>query len=398
MTENMIELRPNRGIPRSVLLMMSIVAGLTVANLYYNQPLLEEMKASLHATSVEANFITVITQIGYALGLLFVVPMADMYSRRKILFICMSIGATMSLIIALSPGIIWVWGASIVLGACSVVPQIFVPMAGRFSKPENKARNMGYVLSGLLSGILAARVISGFLGDWFGWRMMFGLATFIMLMCLIITLRMVPRMASSFEGNYRQLMHTVASIFLSHPRIRINSLRAAFAFGSMMSVWSCLAFHLADRPFYAGSDQVGILGLCGIVGAMCASGVGKYIPRFGVLKISLFGNLLQFVAWTCAYVWGESYVGLIAAIILVDIGVQCQQLSNQSDCLAEVPEATNRANTIFMTSLFAGGSLGTFCAGWGWETAGWVGVVCVGLSFAASSLLVSVYDAWRRKR
>ena len=171
----MIKLKENEGIPRNILLMMSIVSGLTVANLYYNQPLLEEMRASLRINEVEANFITVITQIGYALGLLLIVPMADKCSRRKIVTTCMTIAMLMALVIALASNVWLVWGASIIIGACSVVPQIFVPMAGQFSRPEHKSRNMGFVLSGLLTGILAARVIGGYLGGWLGWRLMFGL-------------------------------------------------------------------------------------------------------------------------------------------------------------------------------------------------------------------------------
>ena len=156
----MIKLKENEGIPRNILLMMSIVSGLTVANLYYNQPLLEEMRASLRINEVEANFITVITQIGYALGLLLIVPMADKCSRRKIVTTCMTIAMLMALVIALASNVWLVWGASIIIGACSVVPQIFVPMAGLFSRPEHKSRNMGFVLSGLLTGVLAARRVT----------------------------------------------------------------------------------------------------------------------------------------------------------------------------------------------------------------------------------------------
>lgn len=386
----MIKLKENEGIPTRILWMMSIVGGLTVANLYYNQPLLEEIRVSLQINEVEANLITVITQIGYALGLLLIVPMADKCSRRKIVISCMTIAMFMASVIALASNVWMVWGASIILGACSVVPQIFVPMAGLFSRPEQKSRNMGFVLSGLLTGVLAARVIGGYLGGWLGWRLMFGLVAFVMLLSLLVSLRMMPVMRSSFRGSYRSLIATVGKIYVAHPRMRSYSFRAAFSFGSMMSIWSCMAFHLADAPFHAGSDMVGMLGLCGVAGAMAASGVGRYIPRYGIGRISCLGHLLQITAWLVAYFLGNSYFGLILAIMLVDIGAQCLQLSNQSGCLKEVPDATNRANTIFMTTLFAGGSLGTFCAGVAWESLGWLGVCAIGMAFA----LCSVVTTW----
>ena len=136
--------------------------------------------------------------------------------------------------------------------------------------------------------------------------------------------------------------------------------------------------------------MVGMLGLCGIMGAVAASGVGKLVPRFGIRKFNLFGAGMQIIAWAIALLFGDTYAGLIAAIILVDIGLQCQQLSNQSGCLQEIPQAANRANTIFMTTYFIGGSLGTFCAGYVWTQADWLGVCIVGISFAFISLMISL--------
>jgi len=386
----MIELKENGGIPRHVLLMMAIIAGFTVANCYYNQPLLELIRHDLGITEQHANLITVITQIGYALGLFFLIPTGDIYSRRRMIIINMSIAAISAVAIAFAQNVWLIWGASLVLGACSVIPQFFIPIAGQFSIPKNKSRNMGFVLSGLLTGILASRMVSGYIGEWLGWREMFIIAAILMVICMVLTLIMLPEMKKNFVGNYRGLMVTVAEIFVFHPTIRLYSVRAAFGFGSMMAIWSCLAFHLAQPPFLAGSEMVGTLGACGIAGAVAASGLGKLVPRIGIRNFSLFGAILQMVAWAFAIVMGYTYIGLIIAIILVDIGLQCQQLSNQSGCIQEIPEAANRANTVFMTTYFIGGSLGTFFAGFAWGALGWVGVCIVGITFALVSLTITV--------
>lgn len=388
-----MNLAPNQGIPRHIILLMAIMAGLTVANLYYNQPLLEMIRYDLQTTSSLANLIAVITQAGYALGLLFIVPTGDLFSRRKIIVVCMVIAALMTTTIGLTDNIYIIWGASLLMGACSIVPQLFIPMAGQFSKPEDKARNMGYVLSGLLVGILAARVVSGMIGEWFGWRMMYYIAGIVMITCLALTLRLMPQMQHNFSGTYAGLMKSVVRIFVDHPRIRLNSIRAAFGFGSMLAFWACLAFHFADEPFHSGSDAVGLLGVCGVAGALVASGIGKYIPRYGVRRFSIMGASVQIAAWLIAWYLGETYTGLILAVILLDIGLQCQQLSNQSACIQAVPEASNRANTIFMTTYFIGGSFGTFLAGQGWHVAGWQGVCMIGFTFAMISLCISMlYD------
>lgn len=385
-----MNLSPNQGIPRHIILLMAMMAGLTVANLYYNQPLLEMIRCDLQTTSSLANLIAVITQVGYALGLLFIVPTGDLFSRRKIIVVCMVIAALMTTTIGLSDNIYIIWAASLLMGVCSIVPQLFIPIAGQFSRPENKARNMGYVLSGLLIGILAARVVSGMIGEWFGWRMMYYIAGVVMIMCLALTLWLMPQMQQNFIGSYIGLMRSVGRIFLDHPRIRINSLRAAFGFGSTLSFWACLAFHLAGEPFHSGSDAVGYLGLCGVASAIVASGIGKYIPRYGTKRFCIIGSVCQIAAWIVAYALGFTYIGLIVSLILVDSGLQCLQLSNQSACIQEVPEASNRANTIFMTTYFIGGSLGTFLAGQGWYLAGWQGVCLVGFTFAVISLSISL--------
>ncbi len=139
----MIQLKENRGIPRSILLMMAIIAGLTVANCYYNQPLLELIRHDLGITEQSANLITVITQIGYALGLFFLIPLGDMFSRKKLILANMTIAAVMAIVMAVAQNVWMLWGASLLIGACSVIPQFFIPIAGQFSEPKNKSRNMG---------------------------------------------------------------------------------------------------------------------------------------------------------------------------------------------------------------------------------------------------------------
>lgn len=386
----MKQLKENKGIERNLLLTMAVIAGLTVANCYYNQPLLEMIRHDMGVSQHEANLITVVTQIGYALGLCFLIPMGDLYSRRRIIVINMSVAAVMAVFIAFSQRVWIVWGASLLLGACSVIPQFFIPIAGQYSEKKNKGRNMGIVLSGLLTGILASRVVSGYVGEWLGWREMFIIAALIMIVCLILTLKIMPQIDSNYVGTYRGLMKSVFHIVASNARIRLYAIRAAFSFGSMMAIWSCLAFRLAQAPFFSGSEMVGTLGMCGIAGALAASGLGKLVNQWGIRKLSLYGACLQLVAWTTAYLFGDTYMGLIVAIILVDIGLQCLQLSNQSGCIQEMPEASNRANTIFMTTYFIGGSFGTYCAGLAWTHEGWMGVCAVGAVLAAISLSITI--------
>lgn len=388
----MKQLKENEGIERSLLLAMAIIAGLTVANCYYNQPLLEMIRHDMGVSQHEANLITVVTQIGYALGLCFLIPMGDLYSRRRIIVANMTVAAIMAIIIAVAHKVWIVWGASLLLGACSVIPQFFIPIAGQYSEEKHKSRNMGIVLSGLLTGILASRVVSGFVGEWLGWREMFFIAALVMILCMFLTLKIMPQIKSNYVGTYKGLMVSVFNIVMNNGRIRLYAVRAAFSFGSMMAIWSCLAFRLAQAPFFSGSEMVGKLGMCGIAGALAASGVGKLVNQWGIRKMSIYGACLQLVAWSVAYLFGDTFMGLVVAIILVDVGLQCLQLSNQSGCIQEIPQASNRANTIFMTTYFIGGSFGTDCAGLAWTHEGWMGVCAVGAILATISLCITCFN------
>lgn len=383
-------LKENGGLPASILWTLAIVAGISVANLYYNQPLLNMIRQELDVSEFKTNLISMVTQIGYALGLLFIVPLGDLFQRKHIILTNFSILILSLLIIAIAPNIQIILVASLFTGICSMIPQIFIPIASQFSRPENKGRNVGIVVSGLLTGILASRVISGFVGELFGWREMYYIAAGLMLVCAIWVLKVLPDMRPNFKGKYSDLMKSLFSLLREYPELRIYSIRAALAFGSFLAMWSCLAFKMGSAPFYAGSNVIGMLGLCGIAGALSASIVGKYVKQVGVRRFNFIGCGLILTAWLLLWLAGNSYIGIIAGIILIDIGMQCIQLSNQTSIFELSPHATNRINTIFMTTYFIGASTGTFLAGTFWQQFGWHGVVGTGIALTSCSLLITI--------
>ena len=333
-----------------------------------------------------------ITQICYALGLLFIVPLGDLYHRKKIILTNFTLLIFSLIAIAAAPNIYVIWGASFVTGVCSMIPQIFVPIASQFSRPENKGRNVGVVISGLLTGILASRVISGFVGEVLGWREMYFIAAGMMLLCAIAVLKVLPDIRPTFQGKYSDLMKSLFSLIKDYPALRIYSIRAGVAFGSFLAMWSCLAFKMGEAPFYANSDVIGILGLCGIAGALTASFVGKYVKKVGIRNFNFIGCGLILLAWASLYFCGSTYAGIIAGVVLIDIGMQCIQLSNQTSIFDICPSASNRVNTIFMTTYFIGGSLGTFLAGSCWQAWGWAGVAGIGTALTMLSLLITIYN------
>lgn len=386
-----IELKDNKGIPKTLLLLITFSTAFSVANIYYSQPLLEMIKLEFNISEVLVNGITMSAQIGYALGLFFIIPLGDMFNRRKIILINFSIITVSLLVIALSNNIYIILFASLIMGFSSVTPQIFIPLVSQYSTAENKGKNIGIVVSGLLIGILSSRVISGLIGSLLGWRSMFYLAAIIMLLFCTLIYYHFPSTTINFRGKYKELMNSLLSIIKEEPKLMLAATKSGLAFGSFLALWAMLAFKMAQAPFYAGGSTVGLLGLCGIVGALSASWLGKYVKQIGLFRINFIGVLLMITAWIIMYKYQDTYLGIILGIILLDIGMQCIQLGNQTSIFILRPKALNRMNTIFMTCYFIGGALGTFLAGLAWSKAEWTGVVMIGLMLTSLSLLINLF-------
>ena len=387
-----LQLKDDEGVPASLLFIMACMAAVSVANIYYCQPLLSLMGNDLSIDEWRASLIAMITQVGYACGLFFIIPSGDKFDRKKIVSYSFSILTIALLCIALSNNFHAVMAASFAVGACSVMPQIFIPIAAQYSRPEKKGANVGLIVSGLLTGILASRVISGLVGEWLGWRSMYVIAAIVMSLCTLIVWRIMPYTENNYTGSYKRLMHSLFALIREYKLLRICALRAAFAFGSFLALWASLTFKMEQAPFYAGSDVVGLLGLCGVAGAISASVVGRLVSRIGVHNFNLLGAALMLSAWIIAYLWGNTYTAIIITILILDIGMQCIQLSNQTVVFSLNPKASNRINTIFMTNYFIGGSLGTFLSGSAWSMAGWSGVTIVGIGLAFCSLCITLFS------
>lgn len=385
-------LKPDAGLPGILIALLAVMAGISVANIYYCQPLLNLISAEMGLDSFHVNLMPVLTQIGYALGLLVIVPLGDMVDRRRLVLLSFLIITIPLVAISFSRNIYILLAASLLTGFFSVSPQVFMPFVSQFSRPKEKERKVGLILSGLLTGILASRVISGYVGHLFGWRSMFIIAAVMMGISALIISFTFPSVKPNYNGRFSGLMASIIKLAHGNPRSLIYSVRSGFCFGSFLGLWACLSFRIKEAPFFQGSDVVGMLGLCGIAGALTASNVGKYIPRFGTERVNAAGYILIGIAWMLLLLFDSSYAGLIAGIIIIDIGMQCIQLSNQSATMKIASGAASRMNTIYMVTYFIGGSLGTFLAGSFWSLWGWSGTVAAGLLLLMSSVFVTLFS------
>ncbi|MDT7827516.1 MFS transporter [Pricia sp. S334] len=371
----------------SVLYLMSISAGLVVANLYYNQPLLHQISVTFEVSESAVSNVALATQLGYALGLLFVIPLGDKVSNKKILQFDFLLMVASLLAAALSRSLWLLILSNLLIGFSSAIPQLFVPMAAKLADEKDRGRAIGIVMSGLLIGILGSRVISGLVGERYGWQMMYYVAAVLMVPLLILLQLKLPKIVPEYKGSYGSLLKSIRYYFKTEPSVRLAALRGGLAFAGVSAFWTTLVFLMEDSFGY-GSDITGAFGLLGVAGALAAAYVGKLSDKMDKGKIILYSTLLLIGSWVALFFSENSMVGLIIGVILVDLGLQALHITNQNIIFSKNPEARNRVNTIYMVGFFAGGALGTSLGAYAWEHFKWTGVSILGFTLSAAIICV----------
>ncbi len=371
----------------SLLWIMAIATGLVVANLYYNQPLLDDMARTYQVSNSKIGQVAMFTQLGYATGMLFIAPLADMVRRKRLILICLALAAISLLSTAFAPGINHLIVSSYLVGIFSLIPQLLVPMTAHLAKPAERGSKIGFVMSGLLLGILLSRTISGFIGAHFGWRAMFYIAAGIMVLLWVLLFFLLPEVEPEYKGTYKALMASLLTLVKKEPGLRIASVRGALCFACFMAFWTTLVF-LLKHNFNKGSDVAGLFGLVGAFGAIAAGLMGKLSDKMDAYKLSSFTLLLIVISFVVFFFSGNSMAGLILGVIILDLGVQATHISNQSLIYALQPQARNRINTIYMVTYFIGGGIGTWLASLAWDHYGWDGVCIVGMGLSLIAVTV----------
>lgn len=366
---------------------MTIATGLVVANLYYNQPLLEDIVRTLHTTRAKAGQVSVLTQIGYATGLFFLAPLADMVKRKRLMMIVFIFIILSLLLTAFAPTIGVLIFASFLIGATSMIPQILVPMAAHLAKPSERGKKIGVIMSGLLIGILLSRTFSGYIGEYFGWRAVYYIAAGIMLLMWLMIGLFLPEVEPDYKGTYRQLMTSLAHLVKHEPKLRLAALRGALCFACFSAFWTTIVF-LLKQNFDMGSKEAGEFGLIGAFGAIAAGLMGRLSDKMDAYKLSGFTLLLILISFIIFIFSAHSIAGLIIGVIIMDMGVQATHISNQSIIFALKPEARNRINTVYMVTYFIGGSVGTFFATQLWKSYQWNGVCITGITISIITLVI----------
>ncbi len=377
---------------------MTIATGMVVANIYYNQPLLADISKDLKVSQGQGGLLAMLTQSGYAAGMLFTVPLGDMLERKKLIMFEFFMTIIALLLAAWSPNIHLLMVASFLIGAFSIIPQLIVPMAAHLSRQDQRGKTIGFVMSGLLIGILLSRTVSGYVGAHLGWRAMFLIAAVLMFILWIALYFLLPQVHSEYTGSYKELMKSLIDLIKEEPVLRVAAIRGALCYACFSGFWTTLVFLLKEPQYHAGSEAAGAFGLVGAFGALAASQMGRLSDKGNSYKLTALSILLVVISYIVFGFSANNIVLLVIGVIIMDMGVQATHISNQAVIFALRPEARNRLNTVYMVTYFIGGAAGTFVASQAWNIYKWNGVVVMGISLSVLSLIIHVIFGCTAKR
>ncbi|QFI31288.1 MFS transporter [Enterobacter hormaechei] len=381
--------KTTQGLSPALILLMSVATGLAVASNYYAQPLLDTIARAFDLSASSAGFIVTAAQLGYAAGLLFLVPLGDMFERRMLIVSMTLLAAGGMLITASSQSLTMMIIGTALTGLFSVVAQILVPLAATLASPEKRGKVVGTIMSGLLLGILLARTVAGLLASLGGWRTVYWVASVLMVIMALALWRGLPRVKQENHLNYPQLLASVFSLFTRDKLLRTRAVLGCLTFANFSILWTSMAFLLAAPPFNYSEGVIGLFGLAGAAGALGARPAGGLADKGKSHMTTSAGLVLLLLSWAAIWYGHVSVLALIVGILVLDLTVQGVHITNQTVIYRVKPDARNRLTAGYMTSYFiGGGAAGSLISASAWQHAGWTGVCAIGAIVAAINLLV----------
>ncbi|MDG9882874.1 MFS transporter [Pseudomonas putida CSV86] len=360
----------------SLVIFLAICCGAVVANLYYAQPIVELIAPSIGLSSANASLIVSLTQFGYAIGLLFLVPLADLLENRRLL-----VGFTLAAAVCLAgaalsttPSLFLI--SSLLIGLTSVAVQILVPLAAHMAPEASRGRVVGNIMSGLLLGILLSRPISSTLAEAFGWRgVFFGAAGLMAFMAVVMGL-LLPRRVPTHQASYAQLIGSVFTLARRYAVLRERSLYQGLLFAAFSSFWTIAPIELV-RHYGFSQTEVAIFALVGAVGAIAAPIAGRLADAGHGVRGTLAALLLAPLSLIAGSLSGAGWLWMVVTAVALDFAVQLNMVLGQREIYALDPHSRARLNAVYMTSIFVGGALGSLIASPLYEHVGWPLFACM---------------------
>lgn len=373
----------------STIFLLATAAGLSVANIYAAQPLLDAMASDFQLPLATVGAIIAFTQLGYALGLILLVPLGDLLQPRRLILCQFTLSAFALVALACAQSVPVLFGAMVMIGLLAVVAQSLVAFAAALARPASRGKTVGSVTSGIVIGILAARLVAGILTDMGGWRLVYATSAVLTLTVTLALHWRLPRQTLPRSGEaYAAILRSMPRLFWSDKTALLRAVLALLIFASFSTFWTALVLPLASPPFNYSHGQIGLFGLIGLIGAIAASGAGRLADR-GLSRATTGAALsLLLASWGLIALLPFSLALLIFGILLLDLAVQAVHVTNQSILFERHPEARSRLVGGYMIFYSAGSALGAISATQAYANGGWSAVCLLGSAFSALALLI----------
>ncbi len=379
-----------------LVLVFAVACGLAVANLYYAQPILDTMARAFGVSSATAGLVVTFSQIGYAAGLALLVPLGDLLSRRRLVPVVLAITTGGLVVSAVAPDIGVVIAVALVVGCGSVVAQVLVPMAASLADDHHRGQVVGTVMSGLLLGILLARTVSGVVADLATWRVVYWMAAAFTIVMAVVLGRVLPVEQPRPRMGYASLLGSTVQLLVRERLLRRRALFGGLAFAAFSVFWTTMAFLLSGAPYHYSDLTIGLFGLVGASGALCANLAGRWADRGFTRQTTMAFAACIAVSFVPLWYGRNSLFLLIVGILVLDVGVQGLQVTNQSIIYRLAPDRRSRINSAYMVCYFAGGAIGSALAALLYDRHRWAGVCLLGALIGAAALLGAAIDGARR--
>jgi predicted MFS family arabinose efflux permease len=379
-----------------LVVIMAVATGAVVANLYYAQPLLHQVARAFDTGTAAASTVITLTQVGYAAGLLLVVPLGDLHPRRQLVFVTYLLAAAALVLSAVAPSLALFELGAVLTGCASVAGQIMLPLAADLAPPERRGRVVARIMSGLLVGILLARTFSGLVAEAAGWRAIYWVSAALMVGFALVLFKALPGERGRPRMAYGALVGSSLRMLVEEPVVRRRGWHGACAFGAFSVLWTTLAFLLSGPPYHYSNGVIGLFGLVGVGGVLAANLAGKLADARRTMLATVAAEVLLIASFAILVPGKTSLVAVIIGILVLDIGTQGVQITNQALIYEVRPEARSRINSAYMVCYFVGGAVGSVTAGVVMGAAGWGWVCALGAGFGIAALAMAGWERLRK--
>ncbi|VVN72163.1 sugar efflux transporter [Pseudomonas fluorescens] len=385
-----------QGLSPTLTLLFSVTCALAVANVYFAQPLLDSMAQSLDVASSMIGMVVTATQVGYALGLLFIVPLGDLLNRKRLVLTQVLLSALALAAIGAAQQWLALLSAMIVMGVLAVVVQVLVAYTATLATPSQRGQAVGTVTSGIVLGILLARFTSGVIADLAGWRAVYFASSGLMLTLAVVLWRAVPDIAlPRHQDSYLALMGSLFKLFISEPTLRVRGLLALLIFAAFSVLWTAMVLPLSAPPLSLSHTAIGMFGLAGVAGALAARRAGRWADQgLGQWVTGISLGLLT-LSWLPISFAETSLIALVGGVILLDFAVQAVHVTNQSIIFTARPDAQSRMVGAYMCFYSVGSALGAVAATQVYALWGWMAVSLLGALISVSAWVLWFVTAQR---